>query len=83
MVDIDPIRLELALKNSMAEEFWEKINFEKVINNSSIINDNTAILVKYPYFYFIFDIDTYELIEGKGDDTLVTEGELQEMEPCQ
>lgn len=83
MADIDPIRLELALKNSMVEEFWEKINFEKLINNSSIINDNTAILVKYPYFYFIFDIDTYGLIEGKGDDTLVTEGELQEMEPCQ
>ena len=38
MVDIDSMRLELAIKNCMAEEFWEKINFEKLINNCEIIN---------------------------------------------
>lgn len=80
MVDIDPMRLELAIKSSIDETFWTKINFEKLINNSEIINDQTAILIKHPSFYFIFDIDTYELIEGKGDDVNVTEEELQEIE---
>lgn len=83
MVDIDSMRLELAIKNSMAEEFWEKINFEKLINNCEIINDATAILIKYPSFYFIFDIETYELIDGKGDDTIISKDELEEMDPCQ
>ena len=68
MVDIDVERLELAIKNSMAESFWEKINFSKLINKCKIINDNTAILVEYSNFRFIFDIETYELIDGKGDD---------------
>jgi len=83
MVSIDSMRLELAIKNSMAEEFWEKINFSKLINNSTIINDNTAILIKYSSFYFIFDIETYELIDAKGEDTIITEDELEEMDPCQ
>lgn len=80
MVEIDSMRLELAVKDSMAEEFWEQINFEKLINNCEIINDDTAILIKYPTFYFIFDIDTYELIEGKGEDIIISEEELEEME---
>lgn len=68
MVDIDTERLKLTIKNSMAEDFWENINFEKLINTCQIINDNTAIMVKGANFHFIFDINTYALIEGKGDD---------------
>jgi len=83
MVEIDVGRLELAIKKSMAEEFWDKINFEKLINNCQIIDDETAILVKYSNFRFIFDIETYILLDGKGDDTIVTEDELGVNEPCQ
>jgi len=56
MVEIDSMRLELAIKNSIDETFWSKINFSKLINNSEIINDNTMILIKYSSFYFIFEI---------------------------
>lgn len=79
MVEIDSMRLELAIKNNIAEDFWTKINFSKLINNSEIINDNTAVLIKYSSFYFIFDIDTYELIDAKGDDTIISKDELEEL----
>lgn len=68
MVNIDVERLKLAIKSSMSEDFWENIDFGKLANNCQIINDETAVLVKGSNFYFIFDIETYTLIEGKGDD---------------
>jgi hypothetical protein len=73
MVEIDTERLELAIKDSMDESFWGNINFSKLINKSQIILDNTAIQVIGANFTFIFDIDTYELIDGKGDDIRVTD----------
>jgi hypothetical protein len=71
MVDIDTERLELAIKSSMAEDFWENLNFEKLVNNCQIIDDETAIFIQGPNFYFIFDIETYELIDGKGNDVKI------------
>jgi len=73
MVDIDTERLELAIKSSMDEVFWDKINFSKLVNNCQIVNDETAIQITGSNFVFIFDIDTYELIDGKGDDIRVTD----------
>ncbi|OEC87902.1 MULTISPECIES: hypothetical protein [Methanobacterium] len=72
MVDIDTERLELAIKGCMDEVFWDKINFSKLVNNCQIVNDETAIQITGSNFVFIFDIDTYELIDGKGDDIRVT-----------
>lgn len=72
---IDAERLEFAIKNSMSPDFWSKINFERLINKAEIIQDNTAIFVKGTNFYFIFDINSYTLIEGKGEDVRATNEE--------
>lgn len=72
---IDDERLKFSIKNSMSPDFWNKINFESLINKAEIIHDNTAILVKGTNFYFIFDINSYLLIEGKGEDVRVNKDE--------
>ena len=83
MVEVDTERLELAIKDSMAEVFWDKIDFSKLVNNCQIIDDETAIQINGPNFMFIFDIETYELLEGKGDDIINTETEIEEVIECQ
>lgn len=72
---IDAERLKLAIKNSMSPDFWTKINFDKLINKAEIIHDNTAIRIQGSNFYFIFDIKSYTLLEGKGEDVRATKQE--------
>ena len=59
-MEFDKEKLVFELMDCFSEEMWPKYNFEKLVDNSSIVGD--FIVVKGSNFKACFDKDALELV---------------------
>lgn len=69
-MEIDRERLYYALKDCFDESYWEKYDFETIVNRATEFNDQECIKCVGSNFTIIFDAFSYEV---RNFDTMETE----------